>query len=465
MTDTSVFDNHADDQSFSDAELLDCSGTTCDAYRVRRYGKWHFLKRLKPEYAHDPRYVAAMEKEFETAYRLDHPALPRYIERGSDYILMEFIDGQTLTEYLNEHPKAFADKKHLQAFCQQLLHALQYLHAHQILHLDLKPDNILITRIGHEVRLVDFGFCYTDSSPFTTGHTDHYAAPEQTADEGPKTFTPATDLYAFGRILMFISSSVPLPSIFHKVILRCQKEHPEDRYQSAQEVMEALAHKTSRTKTIVVATLLALLIALGLWWLFSGSRQSDTSSQPAQPVSADSLASSIDSAKQDTASSSAPLNVHENHTTPIPQSAKQPEETSLQPKETSHPSPLEQPIVGNISYLEKGIKEPIPTPSKGKYPDFDAAVIAACEPVFRSTVNTFQDSVYSESSSVMRNWTMAMKQCRAQLPPIEQALQLQFNGQVPSREVTYYLNDYVSAKFNRIVHHMLLNAYRQGYRP
>ena len=221
--------------------------------------------------------------------------------------------------------------------------------------------------------------------------------------------------------------------------------------------MEALAHKTSRTKTIVVVLLLPLLIAIGLWWFFSGLQQSNTASPAIQPATADSLASSPTPANPDTTSSPGPINAQENHPAPISQSPQQ-------PKESPQPSPLKQQIVGNISYLEQEIKKPIPSPSKGEYPELDAAIIAACEPVFQSTVDTFRDSLYSESASVMRNWTMAMKNCKNQLPPIERELQLQFSGQVSSQEVTHYLNDYVSAKFNRIVLHMLLNAYRQGYR-
>ena len=457
MNNTSGFDQSRS-QEFDNAELLNAEGATCQAFRVRRYGKWHFLKRLKPEFALDPRYVAAMEKEFETAYRLEHPSLPRYIERGDDYILMEYIDGWTLTDYLEQQPEAFQNEKRLHTFCWQLLQALQYLHAHQVLHLDLKPDNILITRIGQEVRLVDLGCCYTDSNPFTTGHTDPFAAPEQKrTDAEQQRFTPATDLYAFGRILEYMSASKPLPPRYQEVMHRCLAERPHDRFQSAQEVMDALAHKTSRTKTIVAVLLLPLLIAIVLWWFFSGLQQSNTTTPAIQPATADSLASSPTPANPDTTSSPEPINAQENYPAPISQSPQQ-------PKETPQPPPLKQQIVGNISYLEQEIKKPIPSPSKGEYPELDAAIIAACEPVFQSTVDTFRDSLYSESASVMRNWTMAMKNCKKQLPPIERELQLQFSGQVSSQEVTHYLNDYVSSKFNRIVLHMLLNAYRQGYR-
>ncbi|MBR1725997.1 MAG: hypothetical protein IJ724_05000 [Muribaculaceae bacterium] len=69
-----------------DAERLTASGATCDGYRIRRYGKLLFVKRLKQSLAGDPRYRAALRKEFETGYTLEHPSLVRYVECGDDYL-------------------------------------------------------------------------------------------------------------------------------------------------------------------------------------------------------------------------------------------------------------------------------------------------------------------------------------------------------------------------------------------
>lgn len=62
-----------------EVERLLATGSTCDTYLVRVYGKLHFLKRLKAELAAQPRYVLAFRKEFETGFSLNHPALPRYV--------------------------------------------------------------------------------------------------------------------------------------------------------------------------------------------------------------------------------------------------------------------------------------------------------------------------------------------------------------------------------------------------
>ena len=151
-------------------ESLEVQGATCDTFRVKLYGKLHFLKRLKPEYANDVRYKEAFRKEFETGYRLEHPHLVRYISLTDDGILMEYIDGETLTQRLATRPDYFKDRKNTDKFLRQLLDAVGYLHSHQVLHLDLKPDNILLTRINDDVKLIDLGCCYTDAFQDTTGH-------------------------------------------------------------------------------------------------------------------------------------------------------------------------------------------------------------------------------------------------------------------------------------------------------
>ena len=175
-----------DSSQFSDSqpkydaiERMDSRGATCDTFRVKLYGKLHFLKRLKAEYAGDIRYQEALRKEFETGYRLEHPNLVRYLSLDHDGILMEYVDGETLSHRLAANPDYFNNRKHTDKFVRQLLDALGYLHSHQVLHLDLKPDNILFTRINDDVKLIDLGCCYTDSFPDTQGYTSEFAAPEQ----------------------------------------------------------------------------------------------------------------------------------------------------------------------------------------------------------------------------------------------------------------------------------------------
>lgn len=224
---------------FSDAEMLEVGGTTCLCYRVRLYGKLHFLKRLKPELRTHPQYVAALQKEFETGYQLDHPHLVRYLSKTADGILMDYVDGETLSLFAQSHPDYFKSHKNADRFLRQLLSVVGYLHSHQIVHLDLKPANILITRVGNDVKLVDLGYCYTDCYTDTTGRTDKYAASEQL--DGSARVDARTDIYAIGRILQ----TLPCAYHYNKVIRRCTAKNPADRYQNVDEVEQALAPKNN----------------------------------------------------------------------------------------------------------------------------------------------------------------------------------------------------------------------------
>lgn len=250
----------SDSQSRFDAiELMETQGTTCDTFRVKLYGKLHFLKRLKSEYAGDIRYLEALRKEFETGYRLEHPNLVRYISLDNDSILMEYVEGETLSQRLASNPDYFKNRKNTDKFIRQLLDVIGYLHSHQVLHLDLKPDNILITRINDDVKLIDLGCSYTDSFPDTTGHTNAYAAPEQLSIiHSPLSIQ--TDIYAIGKIL----ERLPSRTIYNKVIARCTAEHPSDRYQSIEEIMHDVSHRKRYWPVVAVLTLIIIVLAIGI---------------------------------------------------------------------------------------------------------------------------------------------------------------------------------------------------------
>ena len=235
-------------QTYPDAELLPVGGSTCDCYRVKLYGKFHFMKRLKPELRTDPRYVSALQKEFETGYRLDHPHLVRYVSKDEDYLLTEYVDGENLKEFSESHPDYFKTRKNTDRILTQLLDVVGYLHQHQIVHLDLKPENILITRVGHELKLTDLGYCYTDTYTDTMGRTDKYAAPEQL--DGSAKVDARTDIYAIGKILQ----TLPCSNIYIKVIARCTAESPSDRYQTIEEFQSAMKpnHMLSRVSLLIV---------------------------------------------------------------------------------------------------------------------------------------------------------------------------------------------------------------------
>lgn len=248
--DTSQFNTHQ--PPLEGLQAVTTSGATCDTFRVKLYGKLHFLKRLKPQFLGDIRYVEAQRKEFETGYRLEHPNIVRYISLSPEGILMEYVDGETLTDRLHAHPDYFRSRQNADKFLRQLFDAVGYLHAHQVLHLDLKPDNIMLTRIGNDVKLIDLGCCCTDTFDDTQGHTPAFAAPEQLAggrvDE-------RTDIYALGKIIALL----PLRPIYNKVVARCTAENPADRYQSVEDLAKAVDSRRKLYRNAII-----LLFALAL---------------------------------------------------------------------------------------------------------------------------------------------------------------------------------------------------------
>ena len=353
-------------QSFEAIEQLDTQGATCDTFRVRLYGKLHFLKRLKPEQVGDIRYQEAFRKEFETGYRLEHPNLVRYVSLTANGILMEYIDGVTLAERLAQQPEYFLDKHNTQRFVSQLLDVVGYLHSHQVLHLDLKPDNILLTRINNDVKLIDLGCCYTDTFTDTQGRTNRYAAPEQLSGEAPDV---RTDIYAIGKIL----ERLPNASVYNKVIARCTASDPSARYQSIEEILHDINHQKRYYRYWML--LVAIVVALVACFVFLPRQNDDV------PVIQDAPADSVALPEVNQGDRSRG-SVHQNHgSVPL-----------MLPESPSQPS---VPVTKNASeQMEK---------------ELDRLLDSA----YRSTIATFCDSVFP-SLTVGRQWEKETSEFHAQ---------------------------------------------------
>lgn len=134
-------------------------------YVGARYGRRFVLKALAPEYAELTDYRLQQEHEFQLGVQLVHPNIAATynlepVEGVGRCIVQEWIDGVTLGEWLQTQPSRAAIERVL----EQLLDGLEYVHSLQLVHHDLKSDNILITRNGANVKLIDFGLSATDAT-------------------------------------------------------------------------------------------------------------------------------------------------------------------------------------------------------------------------------------------------------------------------------------------------------------
>lgn len=263
------------------AEPLPTSGSTCLCYKLKIYGRWQFVKRLKPELAHNARYISLFTKEFMVGSRLNHPNIVRYneMETTDDGVMMmlDYVEGKTLSEILADTPGYFAERKHLERFCFQLLAALEYMHSQQVLHLDLKPDNVMITRVDEDVKLLDLGFCRTDTYTDSEGKTAGFDAPEQKDGDNTLRVDARTDIYGFGRLLEEINKALvkannkALPTKYQSLMKQCLDENPEKRPQHASDCTKLLRRGDSLK--IGGASLLFLLITMSLLvWLHEPTR-------------------------------------------------------------------------------------------------------------------------------------------------------------------------------------------------
>lgn len=251
-------------------EKLCSHGATCDTFKVFRENKYVFVKRLKKEYANIPCYWESFVKEFEIGLKLSSPYIPQYMEYteedGIPSITMEYVDGITLRNLLDINPDYFCAKGNTNKFLTQLLEGLQDLHSQQIVHLDLKPENIMLTNVNHDVRIVDLGFCYTPSMPFTQGRTSAFAAPEQLVHGG--IVDARTDIYAVGKILEYISQKVnKLPMRSRKIMNRCLKEDKDERYQNVADILYSLQSQR-RISLSVISSLAVLAITCCIVFYF-----------------------------------------------------------------------------------------------------------------------------------------------------------------------------------------------------
>lgn len=165
------------------------------------------------------RFKAKFIKEAQTLSALNDPHIIRiydiFEENGTAYYVMEYIDGGSLKD-LTARQGSLPEAEAL-FYVRQLAEALDYIHSQKVLHLDLKPANVLIRMPKREAVLIDFGIAkrydeegeQTSSTP--VGISKGYAPLEQYQQGGVSNFSPATDIYSLGATLYFLLTATTPP--------------------------------------------------------------------------------------------------------------------------------------------------------------------------------------------------------------------------------------------------------------
>lgn len=230
------------------------------------------IKILKPEFINDHKFIDSFKRESQAAASLSHPNIVNIYDVGREgnihYIVMELIEGRTLSDYIKaqgamSYPKVIALSKQIAA-------ALSFAHKNHIIHRDVKPHNVMITPNG-TAKITDFGIAKAVNAATIVDNTEgiigsvHYFSPEQArggyVDEKSDIYSLGIVMYEMitGRVpfdgdnpvniaLMHINGEMIAPSklvegvppALEHIILKCTDKYPVNRYASADELIEAL---------------------------------------------------------------------------------------------------------------------------------------------------------------------------------------------------------------------------------
>lgn len=246
---------------FSEIKKLESPGAMSDVYSAIHLGRRKvIIKRIKPQYRYNKDYIDLFYKEFDTGYSLENTNIVHFYGKGEDaegpYYFMEYVDGRTLYDFI--HVEKNPDVAIITKIVLQLLEALKYMHQKQVFHRDLKPQNIMLTYKGNNVKIIDFGLAAADSivDRLAKAGTPKYAAPElmsraTSADQ-------RSDIYSLGIIIIELFTAVPdrtaLPKIpdalFKTIADKATMAQPEDRYQSCDEIIRLLLSSGNSTNPI-----------------------------------------------------------------------------------------------------------------------------------------------------------------------------------------------------------------------
>ena len=232
------------------------------------------VKVLRPEFVDDQEFLVKFKREAEAVASLSHPNIVNVYDVGEDgkvhYIVMEYVDGQNLKEIIQN--EGSLEEYTALDIAKQIARALGAAHRNGIIHRDIKPHNILISKDGRQVKVADFGIAKAVSSSTMTNMGSvigsvHYISPEQAKG---KHLTSNADLYSLGIVLyemiigrvpfsgdspisialkhinediVFTSDEiVRVPKSVRTIISKLTDKNPDGRYQTAEELIEDIEY-------------------------------------------------------------------------------------------------------------------------------------------------------------------------------------------------------------------------------
>ena len=250
-------------------------GGMADVYRGKDtlLGRPVAIKILHQNFGSDQDFVARFKREAQAAGKLNHPNVVSMYDVGFDqgfhYIIMEYVSGCTLKEYIQHHGDQVTVQEAVK-ITVAIAEGLEHAHMMGIVHCDVKPHNILITDSGR-VKVTDFGIARAINSATTMMYTNsvmgsaHYISPEQASG---KSINVSTDIYSLGVVLYeLLTGEVPfrgetpvsvalqhvkdcvvapriknpmIPPQLEQVVLMALEKEPGKRFGSISEMIQAL---------------------------------------------------------------------------------------------------------------------------------------------------------------------------------------------------------------------------------
>lgn len=249
------------------------SGGMADVYMAKdhKLNRNVAVKVLKSKYVEDEKFLKKFETEAQAVARLSHPNIVNIydvgMEDGINYIVMELAEGITLKEYIRK--KGYLSPKETVEISTQIASAISHAHKNHIIHRDIKPQNILVSDTGI-IKVTDFGIAKATSSNTVTSTATamgsvHYISPEQAkgrfCDEKSDIYSLGITMYEMvtGHVpfdhengvtiaLMHLQNEITppsqirdgIPDSLEKIILKCTMKKPEERYQTADDLIADL---------------------------------------------------------------------------------------------------------------------------------------------------------------------------------------------------------------------------------